>query len=93
MSGGGTSDFTIQNDVALLELNFGFDSFHNFPPGVGTICLPTQRMLNRKVVTVLGWGGINVNQDQSPMLKEVWMLWDICNALGLCHTGSVQSGK
>ena len=68
--GDGTPDFAIRNDVALLKLNDGFES-GQFPPGVGTICLPAKSMPMGEEVTVLGWGGMNSIEEQSPVLKEV----------------------
>ena len=71
-SGGGTADFRIGNDIALLKLNQGYYA-NEFPASVGTVCLPSQRFPagNGEDITVLGWGGINSNTDQSPVLKEV----------------------
>ena len=75
MSGGGTTRFAIRNDVALLKLNDSFNS-DDFPPGVGTVCLPTRRVPNESKVTVLGWGDVSPVSPghQSRVLKEVCRL-------------------
>ena len=72
MSGSGTTEFTLRNDVALLKLNSGYGA-NQFPSSVGTICLPGQRFPYSEEITVLGWGGMNSNGDQSSVLKEVWL--------------------
>ena len=71
LSGSGTSNFRIENDIAILKLNTGYGNADGFPSSVGTVCLPSQPMPYSEVTTVLGWGGTNANHDQSPVLKEV----------------------
>ena len=71
MSGSGTSNFRIKNDVALLKLNSGYKADQFPKTSIGTVCLPSEPMPYSEETTVLGWGGTNANHDQSSVLKEV----------------------
>ena len=63
--------FYIKNDLALLRMSTYFTSTSDFPPSVGTICLPTQTFPNSETLTALGWGGTDAQTTQSELLKEV----------------------
>ena len=43
----------------------------DFPPSVGTACLPTRKMPTYELVTATGWGGTDAGDSQSKRLKEV----------------------
>ena len=43
----------------------------DFPPTVGTVCLPIGRMPTSEWVTTAGWGGVDAENSQSTNLKEV----------------------
>ena len=73
--------FKLDNDIAMVRLTTFYRSHLDFPPNVGTICLPDWRFqlpwpdmpLNMDI-TVLGWGGTDSAITQSPHLKEVSLL-------------------
>ena len=64
------------NDIALLRMKYFIQDANSFPPEVGTVCLPTQRMPTSEWVTVTGWGGVRpkankTDNNQALILKEV----------------------
>ena len=64
------------NDIALLRMKYFIQDANSFPPSVGTVCLPTQKMPTSEWVTVAGWGGVRpqeseTDDNQALMLKEV----------------------
>ena len=70
--------FRLDNDIAMVRLATFFQSHYDFPPNVGTICLPDWRfqlpwpyMPLERAITVLGWGGTDIALTLSNRLKEV----------------------
>nr|QHB21576.1 venom S1 protease 33 [Platymeris rhadamanthus] len=59
---------TLVNDIAILVLQEKV-TFNKF---IGPICLPTERKnLDHKYVRIIGWGSINNDGENSPVLKKV----------------------
>ena len=59
------------NDIALMRMKDFIQDANSFPPSVGTVCLPNQRMPASEWVTITGWGGIQADHTQAVILKEV----------------------
>ena len=62
------------NDIALMRMSHFFPDANHFPPSIGTVCLPNQRMPTSEWVTVSGWGAVNAPatiNNQALILKEV----------------------
>uniref|UniRef100_A0AB38ZEU1 Venom S1 protease 41 n=1 Tax=Oncocephalus sp. TaxID=2944721 RepID=A0AB38ZEU1_9HEMI len=59
---------TLVNDIAVLVLAEKV-TFNQF---IGPICLPTEKKdLDHKYVRIIGWGSMNQDGDNSPVLKKV----------------------
>ena len=57
----------VGNDIALLRMAQYWPDARDFPPSVGTVCLPTRKMPTAEWITETGYE----TGAQSPKLKEV----------------------